>query len=142
MNFSQRPQLRPDDNALRAKSLSPDRKRPPSGELLKTGSGPSVPISPIRRSGSPVRRQQIKQIENQFKRKRDEEQDKKNVKFNQDVEYFENSTLPSPQLKLRKMNEIDVQDSIQSLQTQIEELKSNQQNIMAKLDKILALIDH
>lgn len=82
-------------------SASPERRHSPVPEQS------SSHVSPIRRSGSPVRRQQIQEIENKYrnmKRKSGEMVDSpkkkpKSVQFNEEVQYFDvqakdNSTKP------------------------------------------------
>lgn len=124
-----------------------DLLRPSSASRLNKTS-PIKGFSPIRRSGSPVRRAQIHEIElehaRKLKRDRDEINAKLNidhnkpkiVKFNRDVEYFENSTIPSPKLKINR-SEIDGD----SIMEEIRKIQKTQDEIMDKLNYILEKID-
>lgn len=137
----------PKHRLRRSRSLSPNK---PGLGLEK--------ISPIRRSGSPVRRQQIHEIEQEhsrrLKRKQQEEtssssrsrdssepNEGKRVKFNTDVEYFENNSLLSPKLVTHSTKAqttgTDAVSELERLSKEVEEIKRTQQVILKKLDFII-----
>lgn len=124
-----------------------DLLKPSSASRLNKTS-PTKGFSPIRRSGSPVRRAQIHEIELEHARKlkRDREElnakldinsnKPKMVKFNTDVEYLEKSTITSPKPKIAR-TEIDGE----SVMEEIKKIQKTQVDIMEKLDYILSKID-
>lgn len=136
--------LSPKHRLRRARSLSPDK-----------GDQVGLKVSPIRRSGSPIRRQQIHEIEQQhaqqLKRKyEDHENRPRTVKFKKDVQIFENNSLPSPKLitegnNLKKQNvdfdSSNLKDQLDELTRDVDLIKYRQNLVLDKLDYIIRKLE-
>lgn len=130
LNLDPNTTLRP-----RSSSVSPVR----SNTSPKPSPNTSPTFSPIRRSGSPLRRQQIHDIERQNARlnhpsPQPPAKKHKAVSFNSDIEYLEpkKSTKYSPDVN---------PDSIHQLQRDVADIKTVQGEILHKLNYILDKLD-
>lgn len=130
LNLDPNTTLRP-----RSSSVSPVR----SNTSPKPSPNTSPRFSPIRRSGSPLRRQQIHDIERQNAKlnhpsPQPPAKKHKAVSFNSDIEYLEpkESTKNSPDVN---------PDAIHQLQRDVADIKTVQGEILHKLNYIINKLD-
>ncbi|EAZ63130.2 predicted protein [Scheffersomyces stipitis CBS 6054] len=136
-------------------SLAPQRvllqrETSPSNELKKVLDRPrSRGLSPVRRSGSPVRRNQISQLEHETARKRQLQLETQNqakkprVTFKDEVEIKELETVDS-----KSEEPSTIEETVYKLKLDVSEIRNDMAKVMdkitamdSKVDKLLQLLE-